>query len=319
MSLPLAEPRSYLYVPGDRPDMLEKALRRGADALIVDLEDAVAPVRKAEARSMVAAFLEQLVGADTRRPEIWVRINGGPQGQEDLAWVIGPLVDGICVPKVSGAPDLQALEVGLAERERETGVSVPTALQPIIETAKGVLAASEIAQCPRVRQLQLGELDLSSELGLLPGAEAHELLVIRTQLVLACAGADLPAPVGPVNSEIGDRVGFVRSCQALRRLGYRSRACIHPSQVELANEVFGIDGEELARAKRVIAEFDRRAAAGSGVMRGPGGEMIDEAVIRAARLLVARAGPDARDDALAIPRDGKEEVEDREHEGSGKE
>lgn len=284
-------PRSYLYVPGDSEQKLAKATSRGADAIIVDLEDAVAPVRKIQARATTRAWLGSLPPARAHTVELWVRINVGGLAADDLAAVFCPALRGICVPKVSSPSDLGALDLALAELEREAGVpSGTTVIQPLIETASGILSSAQIARAERVCQLQLGEVDLSSELGARPGADELEMLLARSQLVLASASAGLRPPVGPASVDFCDLEHFGESSRALKRLGYRSRACIHPAQVEVVNDVFASSTEEIEQARALIAAFDRAVESGSGVVRGPQGQMVDEAVVRAARLLVAGAG-----------------------------
>jgi citrate lyase subunit beta/citryl-CoA lyase len=283
-------PRSYLYVPALAGDKLAKAVVRGADALVVDLEDAVPVDRKAEGRAAAGAWLANLEDVDLGSGEIWARVNAGEVGEEDLAALPLSVLTGICVPKVSGPGDLSALQARL--KERQTGQPPgPLWLQPLIETAQGVLAAERIARVAGVRRLQLGEVDLGAELGIDRGGDESEFLLARSQLVLASAAAGIDPPVAPVSVDFGDVEAFAASTRALKRLGYRGRACIHPAQVKVANEVFTPSGADLERARSLVRGSELAAAAGSGVWRDAHGAMADEAVVRAARRLLEEQGP----------------------------
>ncbi|MFD0593209.1 HpcH/HpaI aldolase/citrate lyase family protein [Catellatospora coxensis] len=216
--------RSYLYVPGDSPAKLAKALTVGADALIVDLEDAVPPAGKDAARAAVAAFLtgaadmiaasgqnlrpdpgfgpETAISAATgradagrERPRVWVRVNPGELGHVDAAAVVGPGLAGLCVAKTETVQQLSALDEVLAGLERAAGLAVgATKVVPLLESAAAVLAAPAIARGPRVARLQLGEADLAADLGVTLGPDERELLWVRSQAVLACAAAGIARP-----------------------------------------------------------------------------------------------------------------------------
>jgi citrate lyase subunit beta/citryl-CoA lyase len=300
--------RSYLYVPGDRPEMLAKALDRGADAVIVDLEDAVAPDRKAAARHTVAEWLrgldsarshppsecggsaEALPGRAGMRVEIWVRVNPGPAGPDDVRAVLAPAVSGIVAAKVESAADLGHLDRALHEAERATGrVAGSVAVAPLIESAAAVLRLDEIAGAPRVRRLQAGEADLCADAGVTPGEDEHELLFVRSRLVLVSAAYRLEPPVGPVAADFADLVRLRRTTWALARLGFVGRACIHPAQVPVVHEVFTPAPAEVDRARALIAAFDRARAAGNGVLVDDQGRMVDEAVVRRARRVIRLA------------------------------
>ncbi len=287
------EPRSYLYVPGDAEGKLERALERGADALIVDLEDAVAPHLKQAARRSVRAWLDGLSAASERGTEVLVRVNRWPDGQGDLEAVVCPALSGICLAKATAA-DLAALDAALSRAEVAAGLA-PGALtvQPLVETAGAVLEAPAIAAGPRVDRLQVGEIDLAAELGAEPGPDGTELAFARAQVVLASAAAAIGAPVGPVQADLRDTERFGRTTAALRRLGFGSRACVHPAQVEIANQLFTPTPAEVERAEAVLGTYEAALASGNGVVVGAGGEMIDEALVRWARRLLAKAVPPA--------------------------
>jgi citrate lyase subunit beta/citryl-CoA lyase len=279
--------RSHLYVPGDRPDVLAKALGRGADALIVDLEDAVAVSAKDSARAAVAEWLAGLPAAADNPVEVWVRVNPGQAALVDVEAVAVPALAGICLAKAEVAAEVAAV-AGLLDRlEAERSIAAGSiGIAPLLESAAAVLRAAEIAQAPRVRRLQVGEADLKADTGIEPGDDERELLWVRSQVVLASAAAGIDPPVGPVSTNFRDLDALRASTEAVRRLGYRGRACIHPAQIAVVHEVFTPSPEQIGAAQALIAAYDAAVAAGSGVLLGPDGRMVDEAVVRQARRLV---------------------------------
>ncbi|MGW1771435.1 HpcH/HpaI aldolase/citrate lyase family protein [Streptomyces sp. NPDC002104] len=299
-----AVPRSLLYVPGDRPEMLAKALDRGADALIVDLEDAVPASGKDRALELVDDWLDALHAPGTQTdvrgtepgPEIWIRVNPGARGREESARLAGPGVTGFSLAKCSGTEEIEAQHRLLTAAEEHLGLPAQTfVLAPLLETASAILDVHRIARAPRVRHLQLGEADLCAELGItMPdatdpdGAAAGAALVaIRTDVLLASAATGLLPPVGPVSTDFTDLDALARSTRALRGLGYRSRACIHPNQLGTVNRVFTPTADEVAAARALLERFEEAARDGSGVTTGPDGRMVDAAVARAARRVLA--------------------------------
>ncbi len=287
-------PRSYLYVPGDQPGKLAKAAMRGADALILDLEDAVAPHAKDEGRRVVRAFLDGLPVPRAPRaaaPELWLRINPGVTGSTDIATTWHRALRGVMVAKVESAADLELLDAELADAERAAGATIgATAVVPLLESAAAVFAATAIAAAPRVVRLQVGEADLAAELGLdVAGGGSAVLASVRSTVVLAAAAAGLEPPVAPVSVNFTDLDAFRRSTRDLADMGYLGRACIHPAQIAVVNDVFTPDPPSLARALDLIERFDAVLAAGRGVMVDQDGRMVDEAVVRRARRLLALA------------------------------
>jgi citrate lyase subunit beta/citryl-CoA lyase len=271
-------PRTYLYVPGDRPERFGKALASGADAVILDLEDAVAPARKAQAREEVVGFVRALEPPPS--VEVWVRVNAADAGVDDLrglASVEG--LTGVCVPKVESARQLVELDALLAE------LGVDWIVEPLLESGASLFAACEIAGAPRVRRLQVGEVDLAADLGVTPGPEETELLWARSTVVAASASAAIEAPVGPVSPDFADLDALARSTESLRRLGFWGRACIHPAQLPVVGSAFRSEPEELAWAREVIAALEGAV----GAAKGPDGRLIDEAVARIARRVLMRS------------------------------
>lgn len=276
-------PRSYLYVPGDRPDRMASAAGRGADALILDLEDAVPSPAKAAARGHVRGFL---AGAPSG-PQWWVRINAESVA-EDVAAVVGPGLSGIVLPKADPAL-LAELDRSLASAEAESGLaarSVP--VLALIETARGLVVAEQVAAASRVVRMGLGEADLAAELGLQPGPDREELWPLRSRIVVASAAAGILPPVGPVETAIRDEERLVRTTALLARQGFRARTALHPAQVPVVNAAFTPSAEQVAAARDVL---DRLAAArerSAGVALTADGRFIDEAVARSAREVVGR-------------------------------
>jgi citrate lyase subunit beta/citryl-CoA lyase len=274
--------RSYLYVPGNAAGKLAKATTRGADALIVDLEDAVPPAEKAAARAAVVAWL---AAAPPPLP-IWVRVNQGGLRDDDLRAVAGrPGLTGVVLAKATGPADVASAGAVLS-----AAGDPGTLLMPLLETAGAILDAAAIARQPRVHRLQIGEVDLAGELGASPGADEVELVGIRTQVVLASAAAGIEPPVGPVSRVTNDPAALAASTVRLRRLGFVGRACIHPAQIPVVHEVFTPTAAEVAEARAVIALLNRAEARGSGAVLDGEGRLVDAAVLHAARRTLALAG-----------------------------
>jgi citrate lyase subunit beta/citryl-CoA lyase len=274
--------RSYLFVPGDRPDMLAKVGGRGADAIIADLEDAVAPSRKGAAREMVAAWL---TGLDDPGFEAWVRIN--PDHVEaDVTAVFGPSLTGLMVPKLLGVEQLETVTRLLDGLE--PGGSSGIRLLPIVETAVGLLAARDLASATRVHQLMIGEFDLAADLGI-DVSDVSALIPLRMQVVVASAAAGIEAPVGPVAADYRDLDHLRETTRHLVRLGFGSRPAIHPAQVPIINEAFTPDPAEVERARKLVAQYDAALRQGRGAVGDDEGRMVDEAVVKVAQRVLERA------------------------------
>lgn len=270
--------RSALYVPGDAPDKLAKAFDRGADEVIVDLEDAVPAPAKESARRAVRVWLHDLPVLEVG---VWVRINSGPLGVEDVRAVAdAPALTGVLVAKTETAAQLVDLDRLLAS------LGSPARVVPLLESAASILRVNEIAAAPRVQRLQVGEADLRADLGVTLGPDESELLHVRSQVVLASAAAGIAPPIAPVSTNFRDLTAYRASTEALGRLGFVGRACIHPAQVLVANEVFTPSDDEVVRAHDLLSRFE---AAGSGIALDAEDRMVDEAVARQARLVLARA------------------------------
>jgi citrate lyase subunit beta/citryl-CoA lyase len=260
--------RTWLYVPGDRPDRMAKALASGADAVIWDLEDAVAPANKDGARAAIASGCADLpAGA----PPVWVRVNNDAAVlADDLAAAAG--ATGVFWPKCEQAPP---------------AIGMPVIA--MIESAAGVLAAGSILAAPGVVALAIGEADLSADLGIAFGDDNPLLAHVRCQLVLASTAAGAHPPVGPVTFAREDLAAYRRSCESLAAIGIYGRQVIHPAQIAPAHEVFTPSPAEVAAAEELVIRFEQASAAGTGVYTGTDGRMIDLAVVNTAHRLLARA------------------------------
>jgi citrate lyase subunit beta/citryl-CoA lyase len=257
--------RSWLFTPGHSERMLARAFDAGADAVLLDLEDAVPPDLKARARDQVA----ELLGS---HPEAWVRING-PHTElavADLAAVSGRCA-GIRIPKVESTADVEWVA------ERTAG----TVLTCSVESALGVVNAFEIASSARTRDLTFGNVDMALDLGIAGGWE--ETLYARSALVVASRAAGKPPPIDGVHVQLDDPEGLRTAAEAARRLGFFGKSAIHPSQVPIINEVFQPTDEEVRWATRVLEAFER---SGGAATRLEDGGFVDIPVAERARRIL---------------------------------
>lgn len=293
--------RSFLYVPGDRPDLMRKARMGTAAALILDLEDAVTPAAKDEAILHVREYLAWAKSQQEPGPQTWVRVNAGQHGLDDIAHVASPELSGFCMAKTEGPVDVT--RAATAAAAAEALLRLPDGafrLMPLLETGRAILQSGTIASAsPRVAVLQIGEADLCADVGILPGPDGVELLFARSYVVMASAAAGVAAPVAPVSTDYADMQAFRRGTTALRSLGYGSRACIHPSQVDVVNDVMKPTVEELLAAQRIVDDYHDSVAAGKGVVGDGSGRMVDLAVVRQAMSTLEQATHDARGEAVS--------------------
>lgn len=268
--------RSYLYVPGDRPDRFDSALRRDADAIILDLEDAVRPAAKDFARAQIVKWLATL---NPPHPPIWVRINPGDQGAADIAAVAASAaLVGLCVAKTETRDELNDLDRQLSH------IGADLLLAPLIESATAIENIRDIARGPRVHVLHIGEIDLAADLDVIPSPDGRELAYVRTAVVIASRAAGLLPPVAPVGLELQDMTEYERMSRELRRTGFFGRACLHPRQVEVANRVHSPSSADVTWAENILARATTEA---TGVFVDEAGAMVDEAVLRRARRIIA--------------------------------
>ncbi len=254
--------RSYLFAPGNHPRKVEKVFAAGADAAILDLEDAVAAAEKVAARDAVVAALKA-----PRRCRGFVRVNAADTDlfAGDLDAVVGPWLDGVMLPKVESPGQLQAADARMAELERRHGMKPGAVdLLPIVETAKGLADVAAIAAAgTRVRRLSFGAVDLAKDLGMQLTDDEWELTPARFAVALASRAAGLEAPLDTVWVHFRDTDGLVASATRARTLGFQGKMCIHPDQVAPVNAAFTPSAEEAAKAERIVAAFEKAEAAGS--------------------------------------------------------
>ncbi|MBK5205754.1 MAG: CoA ester lyase [Polaromonas sp.] len=275
-ALDLALARSFLFVPATRPERYAKALASGADAVIIDLEDAVAPADKAAARQMLAQAWPDLPAAQRGRLLVRLNASGTAWHGDDLA-LLGTLgVAGVVLPKAESTADLARVAAAMGPA---------CALLPLIESVAGLDAIDALARSPGVARLAFGNLDFQADAGMACGPDETELMAVRLALVLASRRAGLAAPVDGVTAGTQDAAQL--QCDALRsrRGGFGGKLCIHPSQVTGVNAAFTPSPAELDWARRVLAAFE---AAGGGVFSLEG-RMVDAPVLLLAQRTLAQS------------------------------
>ena len=268
--------RSYLFAPGHNAKLLDRVFTAGADAVILDLEDAVPDDAKARAREMVAATV-------TERSAL-VRINA-PRTDTCAADLdaVAPHAAAIRIPKCESPDDVAWVAARAAGRP----------LVPAIETARGVLAAQEIASVPGVSHMSIGGLDLLRDL--YAGDGNLPMLYVRSHLVVVSRAAGLPPPVDSVYPLIDDDAGLRAEAEFVRSLGFAAKSAIHPRQIPILHEVFAPSARDLEWARQVLVAFE---AAGRGATRLPDGEFVDLPVAQRAKRLLEIAGHQFRQDPL---------------------
>ena len=280
--------RSKLFVPGSRSELFAKALASQADAISIDLEDAVVESRKAEARGVVAAFLQSDDVRATQKVVI-VRVNalGTPYFEADVMAITRPGLTLLNLPKTECAEDVQAAVAILARAEAINDVRAPVRILANIETPKGLRNALQIATAhPRVAGLQLGYGDLFEPMGIdrqFPANVHAAMFTVR----MAAGEAGVFAYDGAF-ADVQNNGGFRAEAEMARRLGFWGKSCIHPSQIALANDVFGPSDEEVAQAERVLEASRQAQVDGVGAFMVDG-KMIDIPFTRRAEVIVAMA------------------------------
>ncbi len=268
----MSPPLTFLYAPADRPDRVRKALESAADVVLVDLEDAVAPARKDEARENAVRLL-----ASVSRP-VQVRVNhpSTPWHEADLA-AVADLPVGVRLPKVEAPDEVRAVAAVLPGRD----------LHPLIESALGVERALDIATAsPGVASIGLGEADLRSDLGV---ADDAGLTWARSRVIVAARAARLAPPAMSAYVNVRDLDGLAASCRAGRALGFRGRTAIHPVQLATIRAAFLPTREQVSRAREVIARVAGATAAGVGAIALPDGTFLDVAMVEQARTVLSLA------------------------------
>ncbi|WP_343721851.1 CoA ester lyase [Herbaspirillum seropedicae] len=269
---------SYLFVPANRPERYAKALDSGADAVIVDLEDAVAAPYKEAARETLSRWLAGPEG-QASQARLWVRINAADTvwHEQDLLTFSALPVAGIVLPKAEDAAGVGAVAGALRSG---------SGLIALIESAAGLAAMRQIAAAPGVQRLAFGSIDAQLDLGMQCGPEEEELLSLRVEMVLASRLAGIAAPVDGVTPGFDDEALLVRGVERARRLGFGAKLCIHPRQVEVVRRGFLPSEQELAWAAEVMAAV--RASDGGAISLK--GRMIDRPLILQAEKFLRQVG-----------------------------
>lgn len=277
--------RSWMFVPGHRSRMVDKALGLNADTIMLDIEDGVAPSEKDTARRLIAEAL----GRDRlpQSPARFVRINaiGHARMDADLEAVLRPGLDGLVLPKVETREEVLKIEAILDERESKLKMR-PGAVRLLIaiESPRGLLNAPAIAGCsPRVAGLMFGAEDFGRELGLATKreGEARDMIYARSAVVVAAASAQVQAVDG-VWVDLNDTEGLWSFARQSRRLGFSGMSLIHPSQVDPVNSVFSPTREEVEYARQVVKAYEEAVARGDGSISF-GGQLIDRPIVERAR------------------------------------
>jgi citrate lyase subunit beta / citryl-CoA lyase len=262
-------PRSYLFVPGNRPERFEKAHAAGADAVILDLEDAVPPDEKPAARAAV------LAAANAARPG-WVRINGSDTRwfADDIAALAGhPGIAGVVLPKAETPEQVSAV---LAHAHAALSVL------PIVETARGFANLAVLCTASRVSRIVFGTLDFQIDLGI--DGDGEELHLFRSQIVLASRSAGIGAPVDGVSTTIDDAAVIEADAWRGRRFGFGGKLCIHPKQIDAVHRAYAWSDADQAWAARVLQAVE----ASKGAAVAVDGKMVDLPVILKARRILGQ-------------------------------
>lgn len=281
--------RSVLFVPGNDEKKAAKALDSPADAVTLDLEDAVAFHCKEQARQSVRRILDK----EPARP-VFIRINAAdsPFILSDLQAVVGLPVRGLMLAKAGSAEQVGRVSWLLGLLEESSGLTPGTIpLLPFLETSAALYRAREIAAADsRVLTLALGGVDLSQEMGLNYPPESCGLLFARSALVTACAAAGLLPPLDTVWPHIKDSAGLEEEARLARRLGFGGKLLIHPAQIEPVNQAFTPTAAEIAYARRVVEAFEQAEASGTAVIQLDG-RLIEYPVVHRARRLLGIHSP----------------------------
>lgn len=279
--------RSFLFAPGNHPRKVEKVFSAGADAVILDLEDAVAAAEKEATRPVVVAALQT-----PRTCRGYVRINALDTGLTfgDLEVVVAKGVDGVVLPKVESATDLAKVDWVMRELERKAGLTPGKIdLMPILETGLGVANAREICACKgRMQRVSFGAGDYTKDMGMDWTLSEHECDPARAEIVLASRIAGLEPPVDTVWIHLKDEDGLQASSRKVKEMGFQGKLCIHPNQIQPVHAVFTPDADQIAYAKAVVAAFEEAEAQGSASIQMDG-YFIDYPIVDKARRQLALA------------------------------
>ncbi len=281
--------RSLLFVPGNRPKMLEKALGLPPDAYMPDMEDAVPAGEKESARTVTASFLPRLGAAG---PLVIPRVNPVGSGllEDDLAAVVGPHIYGVSVGKTDGADQIRQISDLIGALEKRVGMEVGrTRLVPWIESALALVNAYEICDAsPRVVAVAFGAEDFTNDMGIVRTGDDVEIEYPRSVVCIAARAAGVLALDTPY-FKLRDPDGLRRDARAARTYGFRGKFAIHPDQIDVINGAFAPYPEEIEHARRIVAAIEEAERSGRG-STSLDGEVIDAPVVKRARNLLGLAG-----------------------------
>ncbi len=276
---------SRLYLPGNSPGMFLNAGLHSPDGVILDLEDSVAPDRKDEARILVRNALRAVNFYGAER---MVRINQGERGLGDLEIVIPHNVHLILVPKCEDAETVRTIDSKIRDIKEKEGQSEPVFLMPIIESARGVENAGEIAAaCESVVAMAIGLEDYTADLGVQRTKEGEESLYARNRIVVASKAAGIQ-PIDSVFSDVGDMEGLLQNVLSAKAMGFEGMGCIHPRQIAVIRKGFSPSEEEMEKAKKIVIAYREAREKGLGVV-ALGTKMIDAPVVARAEKTIKLA------------------------------
>lgn len=297
--------RSVMTVPVIVERFVEKAPSSGADVLCLDLEDSIPPDEKLAARPIARRAIETMprqapssVGQGPSPDErasfqIYVRVNGFWSGliDGDLEAVVRPGLDGVVISKAESADMIREIDSQLARLEKLHGIDPGAiAIMPLIETAKGVAKCYEICEAsPRLAGAIFGAEDYATDMGVERTTEGAEILFARTQIAIACRAAGIEAIDTP-DPDYTDADHLRREMRLAKSLGYRGKLCIHPLQVQIANEIFRPAEAEIAEARLIVEAFERDGLAKGRAAIPLGGKMVDTPIYWRAKRLLEAAG-----------------------------
>lgn len=267
---------SRLYLPGNTPNMMLNAGIHNPDGIILDLEDSVAPAKKEEARLLVRNALLQVNFYGAER---MVRINQGQRGLDDLKYIIPYNVHLLLVPKCEDAEYIQQLDKEIEKLKKQYGINRSIYYMPIIESAMGVEKSFEIATASsNVVSLAIGLEDYTADMGVRRTKQGDESLYARTRVVNACHAAKIQ-PIDSVFSDVADMEGLRKNAKESKALGFEGMGCIHPRQINVIQDSFAPEPDEIEKAKKVVLAFVEAEKKGLGVV-SLGTKMIDPPVVK---------------------------------------
>jgi len=279
--------RSILFAPGNEPRKVQKVGQFGADAVVLDLEDAVPDAEKAATRQSIHGALDSMGHLN-----VYVRINSLPTGmtEADVRGVAHPHLRGVVLPKTEAPAEIAATGEWLGQAEKSLGLPEGSFhLIPLIESTKGVLFTYEIVQAsPRVPTVIFGSADYTLDLDIPAmewSPEGYELMYARTRLVVACRAAGIQRPVDGPYLDVFNEEGLQRDAILSKKIGFQGKLCIHPKHVEIINRIFTPSPEEADFARKVMEDFEKAESSGSASITVDG-KFVDYAVYYKAKKIV---------------------------------